>query len=260
MRYSAAARLAVITALVACAFAAPAARADGGAHPSAAPNLPYGQHATGGDALVDNYPICCDFWRHPDSPGVKYWRLPLAFGDRITFDYGVVTGSDVGLCVLTPDITDYTVSESDCVVHDQTDKSDGQTKDEMTFTASTTGGWLLAVGDDACCDEEAWAYDILATVRHRSTLSLKGPKSRRKGSTVTLTGALTPARVAAVKLQRKVGTRWRSAGTATTAADGTFAFSYKLRKRGTYRFRASYPGDASYLAARSRPIKVKSRR
>src|SRR4051812_48186675 len=43
--------------LTACCFSTTIAAADGGEHPSAAPNLPYGQHVTGGDPSVDTFGI-----------------------------------------------------------------------------------------------------------------------------------------------------------------------------------------------------------
>jgi hypothetical protein len=75
-------------------------------------------------------------------------------------------------------------------------------------------------------------------------------KVRRK---LTLTGTVAPiaetnGTVTIVKA-RKVGRKWKSAGTATvTLVNGTYSYSFKPTKKGQWRFVAKYAGTWDGLA------------
>jgi hypothetical protein len=164
-KHVAAAAIVGCAAALCVAFAATSAitsKKDGGGAISTAPTLAIGTTVTGGADLSDN---CCDSWyQHENTAGTQYWRVPLTFGDHLIIDYGVVTGDNVTLCMLSPDVTDYTLPDADCVAGDQT-----ETKHEFTFTASKTGAWILVVGDYHCCSDTTWGYQLTAYV-HRPLL------------------------------------------------------------------------------------------
>jgi hypothetical protein len=134
------------------------ALANGGANIASAPTLPVGTAVSGGAATVDNYTTCCKFWAHPDSSGVEYWRIAAVAGDQLTIDWTDVAGTNVSACLLTPDITDFTVGDVDgCAAYLR-----NNAKRELKFTIPSPGGWILAVGDDWCCNHEGWAYELTA--------------------------------------------------------------------------------------------------
>jgi hypothetical protein len=221
-----------------------AAYANGGTWPSNAPTMSPGVAVSGGAASVDTYTICCN------SPGVQYWKLPLSFGDRLTLNYENVTGRSTGVCVLAPNVTDYTVGSADCVVEDQTDQSP---RDQLTFTSPSDGAWLLAVYDASCCPVEAWAYTMTATVQHRTVVSALAPSHRHRGKRMVVHGQLAPAMQVPVQVQRKFGTApWTTIATLTTAADGSYAKRTRLPLRpGLYKYRVLFGGNATALPSRA---------
>ena len=83
------------------------------------------------------------------------------------------------------------------------------------------------------------------------------PATVRRGGRVAVTGATGPSSLgpAAVSLtvQRREGTRWAAAKTHTvrTAADGSYAWSWRPPRAGSYRVRATLAATAQHTAARS---------
>ncbi len=78
------------------------------------------------------------------------------------------------------------------------------------------------------------------------TAQPSGPSKIKVRRKLTLTGTVSPAEaggtVTIVKT-RKVGRKWKSAGTATVAlVNGTYSYSFKPTKKGQWRFVAKYAG------------------
>jgi hypothetical protein len=98
-----------------------------------------------------------------------------------------------------------------------------------------------------------------------TTTKLSGPASIKVGRTLKLTGTVSPSaapgKVTIVKT-RLVGKKWRSAGSATVSVSGgTYRYSFKPTKKGTWRLVAKYTGGRigpdSYKASSSRTKSVK---
>jgi hypothetical protein len=98
-------------------------------------------------------------------------------------------------------------------------------------------------------------------VRFAVVLSVSTAHPRR-GKSVTFSGTVAPARTGGfVRIQRRVGTRWRTVRRGVLAAGraaNTSAFSVKVAIRRSGRYRAFVPGDAvnASNASRTRRIRV----
>jgi hypothetical protein len=107
------------------------------------------------------------------------------------------------------------------------------------------------------CDMGAYEY-FAPTLA--STTKLSGPSSVRVRRTLKLSGTVvapwgSPGTVKITKT-RLVGTRWRSAGSATVhVVGGSFTYSFKPSYRGRWRFVAHYSGGVigptTYLSSKS---------
>lgn len=138
--------------------------APGAATISGAPILPLGTQVAGGAEISD---VCCDSWyQHENTPGVEYYRIPLNFGDIFTSVYSAVTPqADVYLCMLSPDVTDYTLPSAQCATTSATDVSSGNVNGQLQFTATVPGTWTLVVGAIQCCSEVAWGFQLQGGVQ-----------------------------------------------------------------------------------------------
>jgi hypothetical protein len=90
---------------------------------------------------------------------------------------------------------------------------------------------------------------------------VKVRKPLRFSGSVSPTEAVTTVTI--VKT-RKVGRRWKSAGSAKVAVvNGSFVYSFKPTKKGSWRFYARFPGSvvgsSTYAASKSRVRTVKVR-
>jgi hypothetical protein len=131
--------------------------------------------------------------------------------------------------------------------------------------ASCHGGTAAVVSDHpsgGCTAAGCHAAPIPAT-----TVTLKvAPTSIKLKKTVKATGAVTPIAElvgfkVALKAELKSGSKWVKAKTATaTVSDlGTYSWTYKPAKKGTYRMTATVAASATHLASKSpvRSFKVK---
>ncbi|MDR3687345.1 MAG: choice-of-anchor Q domain-containing protein [Coriobacteriia bacterium] len=107
------------------------------------------------------------------------------------------------------------------------------------------------------------AYEYYVPTYHTST-SLSAPKSVKVRKSLTLSGAISPSSASpyaapgrvTVTMTRKVGRRWRSAGSAKiSVVGGLFTYSFKPRYTGSWHFVANYSGGAigptTYLPSQS---------
>jgi hypothetical protein len=157
-----------------------AAHADGGTSIANAPELPPGKTVSGARS------------------GLDYWRVMVVSGDTLRIDYEPVATQLIGLCLMAPSVTDFTVNDAQCVdgkVTDQTDRK-RQTVHELTLPGRYTlivgfgGGVCVHIyyGVDTKCSR-AMAYNLTAYVVHRTTTALLDfPKVVKRGALVAVRG------------------------------------------------------------------------
>lgn len=73
-----------------------------------------------------------------------------------------------------------------------------------------------------------------------------------KGESITISGAINATVSGQVKIQASTdGTTWNDLATVTTASDGKYSYTWTPTAKGTYKVRATWTGDATYLGATS---------
>ncbi len=128
--------------------------------------------------------------------------------------------------------------------------TDGNTTDSATrppACGKCHGGVTSIINDDPARGQRLRHHDVgchgyTAPVIATTTLSAKvAPTTVVHGKTVKVTGTAGPAASlkgakVALKVERKVGTKWikMKTGTATATATGTFTWSYKTAKEGAH--------------------------
>jgi hypothetical protein len=89
-------------------------------------------------------------------------------------------------------------------------------------------------------------------------LTVKAPTSAKVGSTITVTGVVTPAVTGrTVSLQRYTGGKWKTVGSARIGSGGKVSVKTKLSSVTTYTFRFSLPAATDLSAGTSSSVKVK---
>jgi hypothetical protein len=231
------------------------AHADGGAYPSSAPTIASGQTVTGGTADVQ---WKCGFslsYYCAGSSGVQYYKLPLALGDRVTFQFQRITGYGLGVCVLSPAVTDYTIADAECIAsEDAASTGFGQ----LQYTAGQSATYLVAVYDHYASYHESWAYSMLTSIQTRQApaISLQGSKSVKVGRTMHLHGTVTPKLRARLTLESKSPAHGWIVADRTKAKGGTYSFDYRPGHTGKHQFRVKFAGKSIYLPAQSKTLRV----
>ena len=123
------------------------------------------------------------------------------------------------------------------------------------------------VTTDATTPNGSPHHTVKSTAVAATTVSLKvAPTVIKLKKTVKATGIVTPVATlagvrVALKAERKVGTKWVKAKTASpvVSATGTYSWTYKPLKKGSYRMRASIAATSTYKASKSalKTFKVK---
>jgi hypothetical protein len=224
------------------------ALAGGGNYISNAPDLPIGTQVVSGCLWANrnqNWDYCAEFW-----------RVNLSSGDLLVIDYGTTNGYRVGLCLLSPGITDYTYSEAGC--NDLGGSDDyTDTKHEKQFIASVSGKWTLVVkgltfGGDL-------AYEFTARVRHFTSTTMSAPLSARRGTRVWLRGTVSGASAGTVQIQDRTSAKTKALGSTKIQANGSYAYRVRLgTMKKTYRYRAIYYGDSSHRSSLSKIVKIRA--
>jgi len=232
-------RLPALAALALLLLLPALARASGGDSIAAAPELPLGQQQFGD---VDRF---------------DYWRVTMNAGDLLTANFGLTGGDlDVGLCVIRPDVTDYTKDGARCVAYRETG-----TKSQLKFIATTSGRWTLVfganwygclLGSGSQSIDITWdctrrvAYEVTASIKHYTRTTLRAPRTVRAGARFTLRGRVVGASSGSVELERRAARRWRLMTSVPLRSDGSFSLSNRARSRGLLRFRTRYLGDVGH--------------
>ena len=121
------------------------------------------------------------------------------------------------------------------------------------YTATiTTGATDLAA--NALASNYVWSFTTSFTtgVKTVSIMCNISSQSITNGSSVTVSGAINAAVSAQVKIQTSTdGTTWNDLSTVTTASDGKYSYTWTPTATGTYKVRATWTGDTTYLGATS---------
>ena len=203
-----------------------ASSAGGGASISAAPPLPVGVRVAGEN-------------RRPE-----YWRVELGLADQLIVDLGSTKGNLAAeVCVLHYDVNDYSSEGAPCKAWTST-----TTKRQMSFTAPAAGDWIVVLYGCGGCyifrplAADNVAYEFTARVR-RYTSAILRPAKTKIGRPVTLRGTIDGAERGTVTLTRRASRRWVPLGTARIGANGSFALTTTVYRRGVVRIGAVYGGD-----------------
>src|SRR4051794_31935832 len=175
----------VLAAVAACAViataAATAARSgakNGGDSIANAAPLPIGTEIRSGAFRVkklNNLPWASEYWRASMSPG-----------DRLVLDYGATNQLGVGVCVLSPDVTDYTEQGASCLSSAIT-----SAQTEMRFTAPVRGSYTIRFAVNACACTDPLSYQFVARLVEPTRLILHSPKLVRRGAHIHVSGVVT---------------------------------------------------------------------
>ena len=105
---------------------------------SSAPELPLGERITSG------------------VTGLDYWRVTIVPGDTLRIDYESLNDATVGLCLLMPAVTDFTISDTNCTDQKDTDFVRGRSKRQTLHTLAVPGRYSFIVGDRYCTGGRAY--------------------------------------------------------------------------------------------------------
>lgn len=218
---------------------AAAAHADGGTSIATSPELPNGQQVAAAVARLD------------------YWRVTIVPGDTLRINYEPVGMSAlpdprVALCLMAPNVTDFTVGDARCVDPKSTNYSDRKRQTAYEFTLP--GRYSLVVGSYACnvyygppntkCDRPL-GYELTAFVVHRTkTTLLRAAKLVNRGSIVSIRGAVNGLANGKVLLQQRSG-GWSNKRIVNVSA-GRFAIRLRVTTTGEFRYRVLFRGDATH--------------
>jgi hypothetical protein len=236
-----------VLSLVAALGVATTAAANGGTYPSGAPTIVSGQAVNGGTTKVTGGAA--------GQTGREFYRITLGFGDVLTADFTTVTGDYTSVCVLDPGVTDFTVSKASCL---QSSQTGGTRKAELVYTAPAAGSYLVDLRTcTSLCDSVSWAYTMVATVAHPSTVSASTAKTAIKaGRKIKIIGNVTPPGSTLTVQRSDHG--WQTVGTVTANAAGAYKFVTKAPTRGIYKFRVLFGGGNGYLSSISSKVKVRA--
>jgi hypothetical protein len=243
--------LTLVAGLVSMFAVVTVAAAGGGGTVSGAPELPIGVQTTGGASQVDTFQVYDGgWWKQLNVPGIEYWRVTLGTADRLVVDYGLITGSEVDLCVLKPGVTDYTLSDASCVETDQTGS-----KHEFRFTAPIAGQWILVVADATCCGTEPWGYELTAYIQLHTTVRVNIPRVVGARRSLNINGTVSGVTGGSVVVT-VTAKHWNKHTIRPISSSGGFSWKPKVGKHGTYKVKVVYPGDTTHQGS-SKTVKVR---
>lgn len=205
---------------------------DNGGSIAAAPALPLGQRIV----KATNKPV--------------FWRVQLDLGDQIVVDFGSTNKDYAELCLLQPDVNDYSVNdEPPCAVFVST-----KFKSQLRFIAPASGGWIVVVWGCTGCQvfrpgARRVAYEFTAFLKRFTRVTLLAPARASVGRRVKLKGTVEGAATGVIDLVARVSGQWVPLGSTRLQAGGFFVFNPRFSQRGLFRVRALYRGDSSHRAS-----------
>ncbi|MEM1540896.1 MAG: carboxypeptidase regulatory-like domain-containing protein [Candidatus Bathyarchaeia archaeon] len=126
-----------------------------------------------------------------------------------------------------------------------------------TFTVDQVGEWQIKAswsGDEQYKAAES-APAPLTVTKIQSTLSITASQlTVNVGEEITINGALTPGQTANIILTYTMPNGTSTTKTVQSTSTGTFTYTIKLDKAGTWQVKASWAGDAQHTAAESTSI------
>jgi hypothetical protein len=179
-----------------------------------------------------------------------YHGLSVAFGRLVLGDGSVPAGEPVVIEALPGGTSAWVVAAT--AVTDA--NGDFAAAVYPTGTTEYRARWAALAG--------AEQYSPSARVTFASSTTLKASVSRvRRGRYVTLSGVVSPGHAGrTVTVQYRSGSRgpWRTLSIRLLGAGSAYSVRVRLRSRGDYYYRASFPGDDSHTGSMSGTVRVRA--
>ena len=187
--------------------------------------------------------------------GIDFWRVNVRDGDRLTLKYAPQKKNNwVEVCIYGPAVTDENVATARCQAGSQ---STGE--NFLRITARGAGKWTIAVRPypgcstsgvtSPSCVNAGIEYKLTATVKHPTSMTLRGPNLARIGQTVRFSGVLKGVRGRVLLQFGWGGGGWKMVGIRSVDGAGRFSTTMRLKRKGTLRVRASYPEALKYIGS-----------
>jgi hypothetical protein len=181
----------------------------------------------------------------------EYWRASMSPGDRLVLDYGATNQLGVGVCVLSPDVTDYTEQGASCLSSAIT-----SAQTEMRFTAPVRGGYTIRFAVNACACTDPLSYQFVARLVAPTRVILHSPKLVRRGAHIHVSGVVTGGAAGNVALRLSGPLHARKI--VRIQSGGRFVSTFSLRAAGRYTLIAIFYGNPSH-AQSSRSVHITAR-
>jgi hypothetical protein len=123
----------------------------------------------------------------------EYWKVTMAPGDRLVLDYGATNDLGVGVCLLSPDVTDFTEQKASCLASAIT-----MDKTELRFTAPVDGFYTVRFAVNACACTDPLSYTFLARVVVPTRIALHAPRLVRHGAHIRVSGVIAGGAAGAI--------------------------------------------------------------
>lgn len=169
----------------------------------------------------------------------EYWKVTMAPGDRLVLDYGATNDLGVGVCLLAPDVTDFTEQKAPCLASAIT-----MDKTELRFTAPVDGSYTVRFAVNACACTDPLSYTFLARVVVPTRIALHTTRVVRHGARIRVSGVVTGGATGAIAL--RLSGPFNSRKIAVIRAGGRFSSAFTLRLPGRYTLTAIFYGNPSY--------------
>jgi hypothetical protein len=222
----------------------------------------------GGDTIANAPELPLGQLQNVSSERSDIWRVTLKVNDVVALDFGALAGSRqiVNVCVLAPEVTDYTAAKSPCIVHAET-----AARSQLTMAARKSGPYTIVVSNESCLDDngrngaavgcgDRIQYELTGSVRHATQVNIAAPSLVRAGSAFALRGTVAGASGGKVLVEARRGAKsapWKTLAIAPLGKAGAFALKTRLAPAGSYQLRVTYPGDTGHLpSAASRSVRV----
>ena len=207
--------------------------------------------ADGGDSIATAKALPVGVRITNTSRRPEYWRVELGLADQFVVDIGSTDRrSYAEVCVLAPDVNDYSSEEAPCRAMVSTN-----VKRQLRFVAPSPGAWIVVVYGCVGCTifrpagAGYTAYEFTAHVRRFTSVTLPSIMAR-VARPATLRGSVRGAGGGPVEIVRLSQRRWVPLGTTQLRPDGSFLFKTTFHRRGAFKVGAVYAGDDGHRPSR----------